>query len=244
VNEYLRLATSNRKAEGTEAQYRHILGSGIRTLTHVFKVLLLYTRNLELTWHHCQKAAYYYVEFMGQIGADPHGFLQLNAKDAALFVYKKTIFDMNNECRKEFGSMIGHDDRWDNINSLANIYSRCVEDVIEETPMPILEDGIAQVISEKTTGLSRALFNLALVGTESGYRERLVLVDWLERGTSGWGGIRVRVLEQFAKKLRTHRPTLTKLKDRWNGENAGADAAHRSVSRYVSWLLGRRSHAR
>ena len=38
---------------------------------------------------------------MGQIGEDSHTYLQLNSKDAALFVYKKTIFELDNEYRKE-----------------------------------------------------------------------------------------------------------------------------------------------
>ena len=61
----------------------------------------MYTKNLELTVHHCKKAFLYYVEFIGQIGDDNHTFLQLNSKDATLFVYKKTIFDINNEYKKK-----------------------------------------------------------------------------------------------------------------------------------------------
>ena len=44
-----------------------------------------------------KQAIFYYVEFIGQIGEDSQGFLQLNSKDAILFVYKKTIFDINND---------------------------------------------------------------------------------------------------------------------------------------------------
>jgi len=84
--------------------YKFIICKGIHTISHVFKLLILYTRNLDLTYHHCQKSFYYYVEFIGQIGDDNHSFLQLNSKDAALFVYKKTIFELNNEFRKDFKS--------------------------------------------------------------------------------------------------------------------------------------------
>ena len=59
-------------------------------------MLYMYTKNLEITMHHCKKAYCYYVEFIGQIGDDNHSFLQLNSKDATLFVYKKTIFEINN----------------------------------------------------------------------------------------------------------------------------------------------------
>ena len=80
----------------------YVIYKGIETISHVFHLLLLYTKNLELTYNHCQKSFYYYVEFMGQVGNENHSFLQLNSKDASLFVYKKTIFDINNEYRKQF----------------------------------------------------------------------------------------------------------------------------------------------
>lgn len=80
--------------------YRYIILKGIETIAHVFRNLLLYTNNLNITYHHSQKAFYYYVEFIGQIGEESHSFLQLNSKDATLFVYKKTIFDI----KKDFSS--------------------------------------------------------------------------------------------------------------------------------------------
>ena len=71
-------------------------------LKHIFNILLLYTKNLNLCIHHSKKAYLFYVEFIGQIGNDNHSYLQLNSKDAILFVYKKTIFEINNEYRKQF----------------------------------------------------------------------------------------------------------------------------------------------
>ena len=82
--------------------YKFVIKRGVETLNHIFNFLLMYTKNLDLTYYHCQKSFYYYVEFIGQMGDDNHSFLQLNSKDASLFVYKKTIFDINNEYRKEF----------------------------------------------------------------------------------------------------------------------------------------------
>lgn len=81
---------------------KFVIQNGAIVLFHVYKLLLMYTKNLKLTSHHCQKALYYYIEFIGQIGDDNHSFLKLNSKDASLFVYKKTIFDINNECKKEY----------------------------------------------------------------------------------------------------------------------------------------------
>jgi len=79
-----------------------ILLRGLKSLKHIFNTLLLYTKNIELTIYHCKKAYLFYVEFIGQIGEDSHSYLQLNSKDATLFIYKKTIFELNNEYKKQF----------------------------------------------------------------------------------------------------------------------------------------------
>ena len=57
-----------------------ILQRGLETLKHCFKMIYMYTRNLDLTIYHCKKAFCYYVEFIGQIGDDNHTYLQLNSK--------------------------------------------------------------------------------------------------------------------------------------------------------------------
>jgi len=77
-----------------------IIIRGIDTITNVFQSLLLATKNIDATYYHCQKSFYYYVEFVGQISDEEKMFLQLSSRDATTYVYKKTIFEINNECRK------------------------------------------------------------------------------------------------------------------------------------------------
>ena len=79
-----------------------ILKRGIETIKHCFIQLYMYTKNINLVHFHCKKAFYYYIEFIGQITDDSHSYLQLTSKDAILFVYKKTIFDIDNSYRKPF----------------------------------------------------------------------------------------------------------------------------------------------
>ena len=81
---------------------KYILMKGIKNVFYIFNFLLLYTKNLELTIYHTQKAILYFIEFIGQIGDDNHSFLKLNTKDASLFIYKKTIFEVNNDFRKSY----------------------------------------------------------------------------------------------------------------------------------------------
>ena len=79
-----------------------IIQRGFETIIHCFKLLLLYTKNVELALYHSKKAYIYYVEFIGQIGYNNHSFLKLNSTDATLFVYKKTIFEINTDYKKNY----------------------------------------------------------------------------------------------------------------------------------------------
>ncbi len=92
-NDYKKISTT---------KMRSYLLSGVQCLTHVFNILILYTKNLHLTLYHSQRAFYFYVEFMEQMSDDMHTFLQLTPKDACLFVYKKTIYEINNDYRTNY----------------------------------------------------------------------------------------------------------------------------------------------
>ena len=96
INEYLLHAGDNIKLKN-QSYYVFVLKRGLSTIKHIFNILLLYTKNINLTMHYCKKAYLYYVEFIGQIGESANTYLQLNSKDATLFVYKKTLFEINNE---------------------------------------------------------------------------------------------------------------------------------------------------
>jgi hypothetical protein len=81
---------------------KYILISAVKNTFHIYSLLLLYTKNLELTIYHTQKSILYYIEFISQIGEDNHSFLKLTSKDATLFTFKKTIFEINNDYKKTF----------------------------------------------------------------------------------------------------------------------------------------------
>ena len=80
---------------------KFVILRGLKTITHVFNIILYYTKNLDVAYYHSQKSFYFYIEFIGQISEDQHTFLQLNSRDAMMFVYKKTIYEINNEIKKQ-----------------------------------------------------------------------------------------------------------------------------------------------
>ena len=77
-----------------------IIKRGLDTISHIHNFLFIYTKNVELMRHHLEKGYLYYVEFVSQIGEDTHSYIKLNSKDASLFVYKKTIYEISNDHRK------------------------------------------------------------------------------------------------------------------------------------------------
>lgn len=79
-------------------EYLHyILKQGFQTMQHIFLYMMLYTKNIDLSFFNLQKGLYYYLEFIQQIKRDEHQFLQFNIKDAIIFVYKKTIYEIDQD---------------------------------------------------------------------------------------------------------------------------------------------------
>ena len=116
------------KIKNQNAEYvKYILIKGVFTISYVFKMLLMYTCNLQLTYHHCQKSYSYYIEFIGQIGDDAVTYLQLNSKDAALFVYKKSIFDILDEVKKKYTENKMNEIKIKNVSVMVDIYNKLIE---------------------------------------------------------------------------------------------------------------------
>ena len=85
-----------------EDYLKYILVKGIKNTYYIYIFLLLYTKNLELTVYHTQKSIIYYVEFISQLEEDTNNLLKLNSKDATLYIYKKTIFEVNEAIRTKY----------------------------------------------------------------------------------------------------------------------------------------------
>jgi hypothetical protein len=119
INEYMVYVVENMVIQD-EANLLFLIIRGVETITHCFKFLLMYTKNIDLTVYQCKKAIYYYIEFIGQISdiSLHQTYLQLNSKDATLFVYKKTIYDINNMYRKGY-VISGSEHAF--LNSISNI---------------------------------------------------------------------------------------------------------------------------
>jgi len=100
IIEYFKFIMENIKIKNNSL-LKFIIIRGLDTITNVYQYILYYTKNIDLTYFHSQKSYYFYVEFVSQITDDEKMFLQLTSRDATSYVYKKTIYDLNNELKKK-----------------------------------------------------------------------------------------------------------------------------------------------
>jgi hypothetical protein len=96
ITEFI-LYNSSKKHYRTLEYNQYVTYQGIQTLFHIYHQLLMHTKNIDLVSYHVQKAYYYYIEFISQINKEQHSFLQFNIKDAIMFIYKKTIFNLDKQ---------------------------------------------------------------------------------------------------------------------------------------------------
>jgi hypothetical protein len=96
IIDYLQFINENSNYKNIRLKYFIIL-NGVTTISHVFSMLLYYTKNLDLVCYHTKNAYFFYSEFIGQITEDKNSFLQLTPRDASLFVYKKSLFSIQTE---------------------------------------------------------------------------------------------------------------------------------------------------
>jgi hypothetical protein len=133
IIEYFNFIYENIKIKNTTIQ-NFIVIRGLDTISHVFSYILYYTKNINLTYFHCQKSFYFYVEFVGQISDDEKSFLQLTSRDATTYVYKKTIFEINKEIKtpnEDSYNVSESNDKIEIIDIFINMYKTMMYKVIK-----------------------------------------------------------------------------------------------------------------
>ena len=77
---------------------------GVDVILNVFAMILLYTKNIELTVEYTNNSIYYFIEYINQISNNSTDFVFVNLtlKDAVLYVYRKSIFEIDSDRRKVY----------------------------------------------------------------------------------------------------------------------------------------------
>ena len=168
MNEYLKFILEKSEYKNNN-YFKFIIIRGCHVITNIFNNILYYTNNLDLTFYHCQKAYYYYVEFIEQITIEQHTFLQLTSRDAMFYVYKKifsdTLYKKNehtNICSNELNDKLSIID--EHIHIFNNIFVFTIQNLnLNEENLNIIKKNNYKKICDKIINLHLELENCKIL---------------------------------------------------------------------------------
>jgi hypothetical protein len=153
IIQYFKFITENKNVKTKNINlFGFIFTRGLETITNVFCYLLYYTKNIDITYFHSQKSFYFYVEFIGQISDEDNIFLQLSSRDASIYVYKKTIFEINLETKETLNKLSCEDKLNDKLNKISlyiNLYKTFLYKIIQNNDFNSKYIDILQTIYSK-----------------------------------------------------------------------------------------------
>lgn len=244
INEYMLYVVENMIIQD-DAYLLFLIQRGVETIMHCFKFLLMYTKNLELTIYQCKKALYYYIEFIGQISdvSLHHSYLQLNSKDATLFVYKKTIYDINNVYRKNFIQSKNDKQFLNSISNIIVLFNATLFHLLQKERLKYSKkESIIHFAIDRATSITDKLFNknnyfLTDIKTE------LCLFVFRIFQTYDIDTIKYsNICEIFIKKLRKYKENEIPgvkilLKEKLYNNTSISNLEEMSALRYINWIL-------
>lgn len=180
IHELFECCSENKNIKNMD-HIKHILLKGIKNTYYIYSFLLLYTNNLDLTIYHTQKSILYYIEFIGQIGEDNHNFLNLNSKDATLFIYKKTVFDINADFKKQFEETPEARYKLQLLQQYVDIYNNILNQVIYTCDDKINKHELQKILFTKIYKIVEVLIQLPLTCKNdlNIYKEQLTKINML-----------------------------------------------------------------
>ena len=214
-----------------------ILKRGISSLFHIFNMLLLYTKNIDLTISHCNKALYYYIEFIGQIGDENHSYLQLNSKDATLFIYKKTIFELNNEYRKT--CILENKDKefLDILTKLNNICNELVLVILQKKGFNIQKkENITNYILKKVGKIMDKFKNIQYNELKCKASLLLFFINILQHGEVDIDKF-LMIYETFIRKIKKKNISKMHIKNKIYHPNHQAFLSTMTPLKYINWVF-------
>lgn len=226
---------------------KYVVQNGAVVLFHVYKMLLMYTKNLSITQHHCQKALYYYIEFIGQIGDDNHSFLKLNSKDASLFVYKKTIFDINNECKKEYELENDSEDQYkfDMLVKNVDIYLYLFNVIVTKHDYDENDKySILKLTNDSLHFVSRELFELYFKPGYDDYMDRLTVIEMFSKQIMSIDDTntlvkKLNIIVKFVKKIKNYSVDIELFNKKFASDNFNEKYKKYKTLKFINWCFSK-----
>ena len=229
VVEYYKFIIENIKIKN-KYYSQFIIIRGLDTITHVFLNLLLYTKNIDLTYFNCQKSFYFYIEFVCQITEDENKFLQLTSRDASTYVYKKTIFEIKPEFKKLNEDMSESTrEIFKTINICTSLYKKYLLKIIEKSDFS-KNDAFIHSIEET---LSKINFNLIKIDKLTLYND---VIDKLLNNIDDLTRI-LEINKYIVKKFTKNDNILYNCKSKINTEDFITKINNETTENLSNWLL-------
>ena len=229
VIEYLRFSNENIKIKNTNL-YKYIIIRGLDTITNVFSFILYYTKNIDITFYHCQKSFYFYIEFIEQISEEEKVFLQLSSRDACTYVYKKTIFDINNECKKISENIsVDTREKISILDKYISIYRTILYKVIYKTDTDIFKKTMCdfEMFANKLNNIKINIKNINLLD---------IFIDNLDKKVED-ASYFFEIILQFVKKISKGTENIKKCDNKVLSDEFDVYLKNNSSDKLVNWLL-------
>ncbi len=115
---------------------------GISIITNIFKLILYYTKNLELTVSTSNRGIFYYIEYINQINEkdNEYVFVNLNLKDAITYVYRKTIFLIDDNFKKTYILEETEKSTFDAFNIFTTFYIKIMHTVFNSVNLKLIDE--------------------------------------------------------------------------------------------------------
>ena len=143
ILEYIQNITTNKKNFS-----ENIVIKGLDTISHIFKYVLYYTKNVELASYYTEKALFLYIEFIDQITDEQNMFVILSCKDTCIYVYKKILTELNKSYYKPNEPDINETDNafFTYLHDYIYLSNESIHFLIHTTNEPMKDDRVNQYL--------------------------------------------------------------------------------------------------
>ena len=122
----------------------YLLINGFNTLTHVFKIILRSTFDSDWALENMEKSLYYYTQFIEQMDENILYDLNISSNSASIFVYKKTIGEI--DLGLGVIETAGQRDMLKNINIYLSLYEPFFYKIFQnKAATPSIEESLNQL---------------------------------------------------------------------------------------------------
>ena len=163
IHEFIEVSIQNITIKSLQ-YFKYILINGLKHISHIYKLVLLYTLNLDLSVHYTQKSIVYYTEFIQQISDESHSFLNLSVKDASLFALKKTLYEINDKHVESYSESDSTKILFNQFDRYSKIYNTVIFSAIDSyTDKNKIADELPKLVFTSIYSLVQELLQLSLI---------------------------------------------------------------------------------